>query len=345
MTYLSYILLLENLDRVQPLSPGATRLYVKLLALVNGMRRADGSWPAQFAGSDPYVSTVCRAAINTMKGWREELEARGLLRSEEGGIGRGKTRTYWLLDGSAAGIKVSEIDALPIEKASGIDTIAPEKASIIDSFNHEKASEIDALSPESLEKVSGKVSKIDTLYKEKEKENIGAALAATPTPSLPTENSAISSAASPSEPAAKKTRKAGTAHAEIAALPLPHPGPDFAATWRTFYTENTKQAGKPLSAFELMLKKLGKYPEGFAVEMLEAAIQGNWSGVENGGTPQRYIDWQQRLRAAPEAGASPTPSRAPELNHEFIAEQEAAAAAQRAARFDHYATAATANAA
>lgn len=72
--------------------------------------------------------------------------------------------------------------------------------------------------------------------------------------------------------AGKKGKKPGADFAEIAALGLPHAGPEFAKAWRTFYTDNTKQHGKPLTAFKLMLKKLGNRPEAFAVVMLEAAI-------------------------------------------------------------------------
>jgi hypothetical protein len=56
-----------------------------------------------------------------------------------------------------------------------------------------------------------------------------------------------------------------------------------------------------------MLTKLGNKPEGFAIVMLEAAIQGNWSGVENGGTAKAFEEWQaaQARQPAPPA-TSPT---------------------------------------
>ena len=77
----------------------------------------------------------------------------------------------------------------------------------------------------------------------------------------------------------------------MATLALPHPGAAFADCWATFRT-GPKQVKKLLSAFMLMLSKLGKYPEGFAVVMLEAAIQGDWSGVENDSTARKFTEWQ-----------------------------------------------------
>ncbi len=122
---------------------------------------------------------------------------------------------------------------------------------------------------------------------------------------------------------------------------MPFEGPEFAQVWRTFYTENAKQVGKPLSAFELMLKKLGARPEAFAVLMVEKAIMGNWQGVENGGTARDFLEWQaeQARRPAP-AAPTTTPAEAPEMNTEFLAQEQAAAAAKRAARLAELQTAA-----
>lgn len=104
---------------------------------------------------------------------------------------------------------------------------------------------------------------------------------------------------------ARRSKKPEATADEVAALSLPHPGDAFAQRWATFRA-GPKQAKKPLSAFELMLTKLEKYPEAFAVEMLEAAIQGNWQGVENDGTAQKYLDWQTRQAKAPAPLTAPT---------------------------------------
>jgi hypothetical protein len=144
------------------------------------------------------------------------------------------------------------------------------------------------------------------------------------------------------KPASKRAKKVGADFTQIAALPLPHAGPEFAEAWQTFYTQNTKQAGKPLTAFELMLKKLGKRPVGFAIVMLEAAIQGDWSGVENPGTARAFDTWQAEQRSRPPVAQPtvPTATQEEELDEParlFRAEQAAKAAAARAAHFAHWA--------
>lgn len=123
-----------------------------------------------------------------------------------------------------------------------------------------------------------------------------------------------------------KQPKKSTARAdEVAALPLPHPGAEFTQRWADFLT-SPKQAKKSLTAFTLMLKKLGKYPEAFAIIMLEAAIQGDWQGVENGGTAKAYADWQatqaEAVRRQP-VRTTPHPGDGPLLNTDFLAQQQA----------------------
>ncbi len=150
------------------------------------------------------------------------------------------------------------------------------------------------------------------------------------------ENKSTTSAATPSLSSEKSRKskpvaspKKAAAHLdEIAALPLPHAGPEFASLWASFST-GPKQIKKPLTAHQLMLTKLGKYPEAFAIVMLEAAIQGDWSGIENGGTAKAFTDWQAEIarrpppRSTPSSQASVPSDSDPALNHEFLAEQQA----------------------
>lgn len=137
-------------------------------------------------------------------------------------------------------------------------------------------------------------------------------------------------------PAGKKPRAGAVTAEEIAALPLPHPGTEFATLWAMFRS-GPKQAGKTRNAFELMLAKLGRRPEAFAVVMLEAAIQGNWSGIENPGTDRAFAEWQATHAASPTPMAGPAHTPEPELNHDFIAEQAAERQRQRTARLSAYA--------
>jgi hypothetical protein len=299
VTYLDYIVFFEKRDHVQAFSGNATRLYLKLLHLANL-----AGWPAEFAKPDPYVAAVCGFSENTMKDCRTKLVASGLLATTPGKMGRGAVTVYRLLAADNGNNKVSNSDTLPVKKVSNSDTLTPSKVSNSDTLPVKKS-----------DKVSDKVSNSDTLNIDKEKESSSAASAATSSTSL-----------SGKKATTKKPSSKGASHEEIAALPLPFNGADFAEAWHTFYATNTKQAGKNLSAFGLMLKKLGKYPEGFAVLMLERAIMSNWQGVEHGGTPRDFAEWQaQQARQPPQ----PLPTTGQpvsltlDLNEEFEAQQRA----------------------
>jgi hypothetical protein len=315
VTYLDYVVFFEKCDQQQPkgFSGNATRLYLKLLAIANGIANG-GSWPVEFSKPDPYVAAVAGMSPNTMKECRAALVEGGLLAGSWGEKGQGKMGTYRLLGQED---KVSNSDSLPESKLSESDSLPPIKVSNSDSFT-----------PENDQKEAGKLSNFDTLYKKENKVVVEAASAASP--------------AASSQPAKKPaTQKAkGATHAEISALPLPFEGAEFAGTWRSFYTTNTKQAGKAITAFELMLKKLGKYPEAFAVLMIEKAIMGNWQGIENAGTARDFADWQQQQAHQP-APVPPTaaPTEAPQMNAEFLAQQEEQAQARRAARLAQLAAA------
>jgi len=307
MTYLDYIVLFEKYDLKQCFSGNTTRLYLKLLHLANL-----AGWPSEFAKPDPYVAAVCGFSENTMKACRAQLVARSLISTVPGKMGRGSVTIYRLLG--------------PVGKVSDSDTLPNQKASNFDTLNSEKVSNSDTLPAH---KVSDKVSNFDTPSIDKEKESSSAASAATAPASLSEKK------------AAKRSSTKGASHAEIAGLPMPFDGADFAEAWRTFYTTNTKQAGKNLSAFGLMLKKLGKYPEAFAVLMLERAIMGNWQGVEHGGTPRDFADWQAEQDSRPPAPLPTPPGTEPEeldeAARQFRAEQAEKAAAARTAHFARWA--------
>jgi hypothetical protein len=179
--------------------------------------------------------------------------------------------------------------------------------------------------------------KEQTKTKRKE-EKESAADAAAPA-AAPSENSSLSLPTTEPQPRPKSPRKTGATAAQLAALPLPHPSDEFAQLWATF-RESPKQVGKALSAFELMLKKLSKYPEGFAIVMLERAIQGGWSGVENPGTAQGFAEWQATQRRQPAPVVAPLPIPCPELNQDFVAQLAAQEAARQAQHLARYAVAA-----
>lgn len=296
MTYLDYIIFFQKLDRASNFSAGATRLYLKLLDVANGI--ADGGkWPVEFAKSDPYMRGVCGASQNPFKEHRKELEERGLVATMPGGNGAGNATTYRLLSSN----KVSDSDTLSSKKLSESDTITAGKVS-----------DSDTITPKNGNKVSDKVSESDTPYIEREKEKEKSAAPA-----------AVSVSTSDNKSAPKRSAKKGLDHEAVAALPMPHPGAAFASLWRTFYTANTHQQAKPVSALELLLKKLGGWPEGAAIEVLEAAIGSNWSGFSHDGAKKIVDAWLARPAAASPAAPCPVDATSV-LDPDAVAAHEAA---------------------
>ena len=330
MTYLDFINLFNRYDREQRFSDGATRLYVKLLDVANGMRPAGGPWVSDFQRSDGYIAAVCGWSGNTVKKHRKELLGRGLVSGDFGGAGRsssGKYRLYY------PGKNVSNVDTISPGNVSDVDIFNSGIVSTFDTFTPVNISDVDTISPENALNVSRNVSNVDTLYIEEENKSIGAAAAALPTPSLGVKPSAKT----PKKGAKQTPKKAGATAEEITALCLPHPGADFARLWALFLTGSSQQ-GKSLNAHRMALAKLGRKPEGFALVMLESAIERDWVGVENPGTARAFEEWQaqQTKQPAPAPPAAAQPE--PELNLDFIAQQEADAAQRREARLNRYAT-------
>ncbi len=145
-----------------------------------------------------------------------------------------------------------------------------------------------------------------TIDREKEEDEEGSSAASAATPSAASPSSFLEGsqpAVSPKKPAAKKKKAASPE--EVEALDLPHQGKEFADLWAGFVA-GPKQQGKSLLAFRLLLKKLAKYEEGFAIVMLEKAIEGNWSAVEYESTPDAYTKWQ--ADQGRHATSQPTPA-------------------------------------
>jgi hypothetical protein len=276
------------------------------------------------------MAAVCGWSKNTLKKHRQELEKRGLISGEFGQAGSNSSGKYCLCCSLS---NVSDVDTLPLSNVSDVDTLPLSNVS-----------DVDTLPPENAPNVSDNVSNVDTLYIEKEKvvvEN-SAASAAAPTNSDLNSSKDEASQPTPSlkKPGKSKSVKGGATAEEIAALPLPFAGADFAELWRNFLT-GSKQQGKTLYAYQLMLKHLGKRgDEGFACQMLERATVGNWQGVENAGTVRDFTEWQQQQASKPRQPMPTTTASAvptgPVLSAEAVArnqEQAAAELAQRGAAF------------
>ncbi|MGI4862618.1 MAG: hypothetical protein ACRYFZ_01755 [Janthinobacterium lividum] len=257
---------------------------------------------------------------------RKRLREAGLIQFENGN-GRGKTTLYTLLAPHGSILKMAA--ETPGERGQENAPLSPtdSTASEPEKGVEKGAEKHPPLEREEKEKGGEKGQKNTpdkggtTIKKRKEESSAASA--------------APASASSSSEPAPKKLKAKGASHEEVAGLPLPFGGAAFAEAWLNFYTTNTKQAGKAITAFQLMLKKLGNYPEGFAVQMLERALMANWQGVEHGGTPRDLAEWQtEQARQPKPAPALPdaAPIEAPEMNPEFLAQQDAEQVAKRAAR-------------
>lgn len=75
-------------------------------------------------------------------------------------------------------------------------------------------------------------------------------------------------------------------------LEYPFTSQEFINAWKELL-KLPKWRNKPLTSLQMSLKKLSSYPEGFAIEMIEAAIAGNWQGIVNPSTAVAFKQWQQ----------------------------------------------------
>ena len=76
-----------------------------------------------------------------------------------------------------------------------------------------------------------------------------------------------------------------------APLILPFSSDKFRMTWEAL-CEEKEWKKKSDNALRLTLKKLGKYDEAFAIELMERAIEGGWRGVVFNDTDAKYQEWK-----------------------------------------------------
>lgn len=83
-----------------------------------------------------------------------------------------------------------------------------------------------------------------------------------------------------------------------APLILPFSSDRFRQTWEAL-CEEKEWKKKTLNALQLALNKLGRYDEAFAIQLMEATIEGGWKGVVFPDTDAKYQEWksarQQRI--------------------------------------------------
>lgn len=78
-----------------------------------------------------------------------------------------------------------------------------------------------------------------------------------------------------------------------AELSLPFSGKEFLDTWEML-CQQPRWKKKSSSALQLSLKKLSKYPEKFAVHLMETAIANNYQGVVFDNTEDKFRQWQRQ---------------------------------------------------
>ncbi|MGI4822275.1 MAG: hypothetical protein ACRYFV_13780 [Janthinobacterium lividum] len=289
MNHLDYLLFLDERDQHCKLSGNDYKVYHKLVHIAKS-----AGWPTTFARSDASLQKVCNIQENTIRGCRDRLEAAGLIATTQTGKGRNAATVYRLLN-------ASKIEVFNQDNTSKIEALATGNTSKNEVINGVNTAKIEVL-PEL------NASKIDVLTLDN-KEGSSTASAATPPDASIIENEEGNQpTASPKKPTDGKRKSAKASPEEIAALALPHLGQEFTDLWIGFVA-GPKQQGKSLFAFRLLLKTLGKYDEGFAIIMLQKAIESNWSGVEYDSTPAAYAKWQteQARLSAQVASSNTTP--------------------------------------
>lgn len=85
--------------------------------------------------------------------------------------------------------------------------------------------------------------------------------------------------------------KSITKSKDPAPLILPFSSDRFRQTWEAL-CEEKEWKKKSDNALRLTLKKLGRYDEAFAIELMERAIEGGWRGVVFQDTDAKYQEWK-----------------------------------------------------
>lgn len=91
--------------------------------------------------------------------------------------------------------------------------------------------------------------------------------------------------------------KSITKSKDPAPLILPFSSDRFRQTWEAL-CEEKEWKKKSDNALRLTLKKLGKYDEAFAIELMERAIEGGWRGVVFNDTDAKYQEWKSSRQLA-----------------------------------------------
>lgn len=83
-------------------------------------------------------------------------------------------------------------------------------------------------------------------------------------------------------------------------LTLPYKSREFLDTWRELKRQ-PKWKSKTKAALSRALSQLSKYPEGFAIELMNNAIINGYQGLVYSTTPAMFEQWQRSRKAEPAA--------------------------------------------
>lgn len=104
-----------------------------------------------------------------------------------------------------------------------------------------------------------------------------------------------------------------------AGLALPYCSAEFVSTWEIL-RKQPKWKKKTKSALQMSLNKLGKYPEEFAILLMENAIAGGWQGVVFTWTPDDFRKWEASRSGSPKTFGNKKPKDIYESNMESMSE-------------------------
>ena len=85
---------------------------------------------------------------------------------------------------------------------------------------------------------------------------------------------------------------------EVFELALPYCSNEFVSTWEML-RKQPKWRKKTMNALQMSLNKLAKYPEEFAIMLMENSIANDWQGVVFTWTPEDFRKWQSRRDGVP----------------------------------------------
>lgn len=102
-------------------------------------------------------------------------------------------------------------------------------------------------------------------------------------------------------------------------LALPYCSTEFVSTWELL-RKQPKWKKKTQSALQMSLNKLAKYPEDYAVHLMELSIANGWQGVVFTWTPEDFRKWQSRRDGVPLQTGNKKPKDIYESNMESMNE-------------------------